>query len=73
MTANDQNEVLPAISRLFLRALLELGTAGDAQRHTACTLAASAWSVLRHAQPREAERFNGALHSLTRARHGSPV
>ena len=72
MTANEQDAALSALDRLFLRALLELGESGDAQRHTACMLAASAWSVLRHSQPREAERFNGVLHSLTRARHSTP-
>ena len=72
MTANDEDEVLAAVNRLLLRALLELGEAGEAQRRSACTLAASAWSALRRSQPREAERFNGVLHSLTRARHGTP-
>ena len=72
MTANERDEVLSTINRLFVRALLELGAAGDAQRHTACTLAGSAWSALRIAQPREAERFSGVLHSLTRSQQGIP-
>lgn len=72
MTDNEQVEPLSAVNRLFVRALLELGEAGDAQRHRACTLAASAWSALHRSQPREAERFNGVLHRLTRARHDTP-
>lgn len=72
MSANEQDKVFSAINRLFVRALLALGEAGDAQRHTACALAGSAWSALRNSQPREAKRFNGVLHSLTRARHGIP-
>jgi uncharacterized protein (DUF2249 family) len=69
MTATDPHEALAAIDRLFLRALIILAEAGAAQRHSACELAASAWSALRRIQPREAERFNGVLHRLTRTRH----
>ncbi|MGH8296187.1 MAG: hypothetical protein ACRETZ_11940 [Steroidobacteraceae bacterium] len=69
MTEPEQEGVLPAISRLLVKALIALGEGGEAQRHTACTLAASAWSALRHTDPREAERFNGVLHRLTRAQH----
>ena len=72
MTTTERDELLSAVNRLFLRALLELAEAGDAQRHTACSLAASAWSALRQSQPREAERFNGVLHALTRARQSTP-
>ena len=68
-SASERDEVLAALNRLFVRALLALGEAGQSQRHTACTLAASAWSILRQSQPREAERFNGALHRLSRAQH----
>ena len=69
MTETDESELLPAIDRLLVRTLLALAATGESQRHAACTLAASAWSVLRHEQPREAERFNGVLHRLTRTRH----
>ncbi len=69
MTASESDGPLAALDRLFVRALLALAAAGDAQRRLACTLAASAWSALRRSHPREAERFNGALHSLTRVQH----
>ena len=69
MTDPEHDEDLPAISRLVVRALVALGESGEAQRHTACTLAACAWSALRHRNPRDAERFNGVLHRLTRAKH----
>ena len=61
--------MLPPISRLLVRSLIALGESGESQLHTACTLAASAWSTLRRTHPREAERFNGVLHRLTRAKH----
>jgi len=32
-------------------------------------IAASGWSILRHQHPREAERFNGVMHSLIRTTH----
>jgi hypothetical protein len=69
MTDPEPDEALPAISKLFVRALIALGESGETQLHTACTLAASAWSTLRHKNPRDAERFNGVLHRLTRAKH----
>lgn len=71
MTAAEQDEapLLTTVNRLLVRALIALGETGEPQRHTACTLAASAWSTLRHTNPREAERFNGVLHRLTRAKH----
>ncbi|MGH7105493.1 MAG: hypothetical protein ACREFT_03190 [Acetobacteraceae bacterium] len=50
-------------------AALPLHFRGESQLHAACTLAASAWSTLRRSHPREAERFNGVLHRLTRAKH----
>ena len=65
---NTRNEeLLPALNRRFIRALLALGDAG--QIDAACRLAASAWSVLHHRQPREAERLNGVLHALTKTTH----
>lgn len=69
MTDPEHDAALAAIDRLLVRALLALAEAGESQRHTACKLAASAWGALRHSQPREAERFNGVLHRLTRSRH----
>ena len=70
MTETEHDDViLPAISRLLVRSLIVLGESGESQLHTACTLAASAWSTLRRTHPREAERFNGVLHRLTRAKH----
>lgn len=71
MSAAGSEADLPAINRLLLRALLALAEAGESQRETACSFAAAAWSTLRHSRPREAERFNGLLHTLTRARHGT--
>ena len=72
MTELECEEALPAVGKLLVRALIALAEAGEPQRHTACTLAASAWSALRHTSPREAERFNGVLHRLTRAKHTQP-
>ncbi|HET9107795.1 MAG TPA: DUF2249 domain-containing protein [Steroidobacteraceae bacterium] len=69
MTAAEQDAPLSTINRLFMRAILALAASGEPQRHAACELAAAARSALRHAQPREAERFNAVLHSLTRSRH----
>jgi len=58
---------LAAIDRLFVRALKALGDEG--QTDLACRIAAEAWSVTRDVFPTEAEKFNGALHYLTRATH----
>ncbi len=58
---------LAALSRLFVCALIALGDAGRTEE--ACQLAAAGWSALRKMRPREAERLNGVLHSLTRAKH----
>lgn len=57
-------DAVSVLNRLLVRTLLALGAAGEAEQ--ACRLAAEAWSTLRHAHPREAERLNGALHALTR-------
>jgi hypothetical protein len=72
MTGPEREEALPAIERILVRALIALAETGESQRHMACTLAASAWSALRQMNPREAERFNGVLHRLTRAKHTHP-
>jgi|GEM_PF-1392411 len=55
---------LPALNRLFMQALLQIGAAG--QTDAACRLAAQGWSLLRQNQPHEAERLNGVMHSLCR-------
>lgn len=65
------DQALQALNRHFLRALLALGETGNAQRDQACRIAAAAWSELRHAHPREAERLNGVLHALTQSTHPS--
>lgn len=57
-------DAVSVLNRVFVRALLALGAAGETEQ--ACRLAAEAWTRLRHAHPREAERLNGALHALTR-------
>ncbi|TAM48333.1 MAG: hypothetical protein EPN61_03795 [Burkholderiaceae bacterium] len=54
---------LAALNRLFVQALLRMGGAGEID--AACRLAAQGWSLLRHDQPKEAERLNGAMHNLT--------
>ncbi len=58
-----------ALNRLFIKALLRLGDVGEID--AACRLAAQGWSLLRHEQPREAERLNGVLHNLTSPRRNS--
>lgn len=55
--------VIAALNRLFMQALLQVGDSGDTD--AACRLAAQGWSLLRHEWPREAERLNGVMHSLT--------
>ncbi|HKT32243.1 MAG TPA: DUF2249 domain-containing protein [Gammaproteobacteria bacterium] len=60
---------LQVLNRQLLRALLALGKCGAPQRDTACSIAAVAWSVLRHTHAREAERLNGVLHALTQSTH----
>jgi hypothetical protein len=58
-----------ALNRLFITALLRLGDVGETD--AACRLAAQGWSLLRHKQPREAERLNGVLHNLTSPKRNS--
>jgi hypothetical protein len=65
-SSEADSEALAALNRVFVRALLALGDAGEADQ--ACRLAAAAWSALRHRFPREAERLNGVKHSLTQSR-----
>jgi|SRR5690625_935243 len=63
-TVSDPEEALRELSRLLDRSLRALGDAG--RKDEACDLAARAWTLLRHAWPKEGERFNGTLHYLTR-------
>ena len=65
-SSEGDGEALAALNRAFVCALLALGDAGEADQ--ACRLAASAWSALRHQHPREANRLNGVMHSLTQRR-----
>lgn len=58
-------DLVKALNRLLVRALLELGNSG--RDDNACRIAGEGWSLLRHTEPREAERLNGVLHSLTRS------
>jgi len=63
-TAVDRGvDSVAAIGRVLAKALRKLGDAGQAE--DACELAAEAWSLLRDANPKEAERMNGVLHQLT--------
>lgn len=63
-TVTDPNEALTELSKLLDRALRALGDAG--QKDPACDFAARAWTLLRHAWPKEGQRFDGTLHYLTR-------
>lgn len=66
---NDATAPLSAINKLFVRSLLAYGKAGEDECHQACKLAAQGYAALRQTNPREAERLNGVLHSLTQANH----
>lgn len=66
MQASDS---LTALNRLFAQALLRMGDIGEID--AACRLAAQGWSLLRHDQPKEAERLNGVMHNLTHPRRNS--
>lgn len=59
----QEPDPIAALNRLFAQALLRLGDAGEID--AACRLAAQGWSLLRHDQPKEAERLNGVMHNLT--------
>lgn len=65
----DTPEPLSSLNRLFIQALLRMGDAGEID--SACRLAAQAWSLLRHDQPKEAKRLNDVLHNLTNPRRRS--
>lgn len=69
--AKFTTDLVKALNRLLVRALLELGSQG--MNDTACRIAGEGWALLRHADLREAERLNGVLHSITRSRcHPKP-
>lgn len=67
--ATEEDTALAALNRLFVNSLLALGARTGTEHDHACRLAAAGWSTLRHTHPREAERLNGLLHSLTRSTH----
>jgi hypothetical protein len=62
--ATDCGALIAELNRLFMRALLLAGEAGEAE--SASRIAAAGWSKLRHDYPREAERLNSAMHALAR-------
>lgn len=60
------------LNKLFVEALLALKRCG--REELACRLAARGWSLLRHSEPKEAERLNGAMHALTaKTKSSSPT
>jgi len=70
-TVTDADEALGKVSRLLDESLRKLGDAGE--KDEACDIAARAWTLLRHAWPKEGERFNGTLHYLTRTPKQKPA
>src|SRR5690554_7612954 len=70
-TITDADEALLRLSRLLDESLRKLGDAGE--KDAACDIAARAWTLLRHAWPKEGERFNGTLHYLTRTPKRKPA
>ncbi len=62
--AVSSEHALPMLNRLFISALIALAEAGKAEQ--ACRLAAQGYPALRRCHPREAERLNAVMHSLTR-------
>ncbi|HET7569111.1 MAG TPA: hypothetical protein VFK96_00810 [Gammaproteobacteria bacterium] len=64
-----KTDPLKSLNKLLVRSLLALGKTGEAERDQACKFAAEAWLALRDTHPREAERLNGVLHSLTQSNH----
>lgn len=69
-TAEDPSAAVTTLNRLFVQALLQVGKHGNADDlDAACRLAAQGWSLLRRDWPRDAERLNGVMHSLTGPRH----
>lgn len=69
MTAPDQDELITELTAVLAKSLRALGKAG--QPDEASRLGATGWSLLRHDQPREAEKINGTMHYLARL-PGSP-
>lgn len=64
------DEAVARLAKLLDASLRALGDAG--KEDAACELAAQAWTLMRRSWPREGERFNGALHYLTRAKKPAP-
>jgi hypothetical protein len=60
---------LVSLNRLLVKSTLALGRTGADECHEACRIAAQGYMALRDSHPREAERLNGVLHSLTKAHH----
>jgi hypothetical protein len=56
-----QTGCLPALNQLLIRAVKNLGDAG--QTDAACRIAAEACALLRHPHPRHAVRMNGSAES----------
>jgi len=61
---DDPEALLDGVVRVLARTCRALGEAGEPQ--SAARLAASAWTLLRHDHPVQAERLNGAMHHLAR-------
>ena len=64
--APSTGALIQPLNKILVRALRALGDAGE--KDNACQLAAAGWALLKEADPKEAERLNGALHYLTRDR-----
>lgn len=60
---------LVTLNRTLVKALLALGSVDPERNHMACQFAATAYVTLRDEFPRESERLNGVLHSLTKTTH----
>jgi uncharacterized protein (DUF2249 family) len=58
------DSAVDGLAGVLIRALRRLGTAG--QPEAASRLAAEAYALVRHDQPRIADRLNGVMHHLAR-------
>lgn len=70
MASPPSEQTLSDLNKLLAKALRSLAQQGA--EHDACTLAAEAWSLLRHVSPGEAERMNSLLHYLTLSGRNEP-
>lgn len=59
--------IVMELNRIFIKYLVKTGT--EVYQDDACRAAASALVILKDQYPREAERLNGVLHSLTKTVH----